>query len=66
MTGNICYSDCVFQTFIHTKIKPCRIGSVVNVSAPRTVVREFASRPGHTKDHHKNGKNCLPAQARMH
>ena len=27
----------------------------------RTVGREFASRPGHTKDHHKNGKNCLPA-----
>ena len=22
---------------------------------------EFASRPGHTKDHHKNGINCLPA-----
>ena len=21
----------------------------------------FASRPGHTKDHHKNGTNCLPA-----
>ena len=27
----------------------------------RTVGREFASRPGHTKDHHKNGTNCLPA-----
>ena len=25
------------------------------------VGREFASRPGHTKDHHKNGTNCLPA-----
>ena len=22
---------------------------------------EFASRPGHTKDHHKNGTNFLPA-----
>ena len=21
----------------------------------------FASRPGHFKDHHKNGTNCLPA-----
>ena len=21
----------------------------------------YASRPGHTKDHHKNGTNCLPA-----
>ena len=34
---------------------PCRVGSVGNVSASRTVGREFASRPGHTKDHHKNG-----------
>ena len=37
------------------------IGSVGSVSASRTVGREFASRPGHTKDHHKNGTNCLPA-----
>ena len=34
---------------------------VGSVSASRTVGREFASRPGHTKDHHKNGTNCLPA-----
>ena len=27
----------------------------------RTVGREFASRSGHTKYHHKNGTNCLPA-----
>ena len=40
---------------------PCRVGSVGSV----LVGREFASRPGHTKDHHKNGTNCLPAQARM-
>ena len=26
-----------------------------------TVGREFASRLSHTKDHHKNGANCLPA-----
>ena len=32
---------------------PCRVGSVGSVSASRTVGREFASRPGHTKDHHK-------------
>ena len=38
----------------------CRVGSVVSVSASRTVGREFASRPGHTKDHNKNGTNCLP------
>ena len=40
---------------------PCRVGSVDSVSASRTVGREFASRSGHTKDHHKNGTNCLPA-----
>ena len=31
------------------------------MSASRTVGRELASRPSHTKDHHKNGTNCLPA-----
>ena len=40
---------------------PCRVGLVVSVSASRTIGREFASLPGHTKDHHKNGTNCLPA-----
>ena len=40
---------------------PCRVGSVGSVCASRTVASKFASRPGHTKDHHKNGKNCLPA-----
>ena len=34
---------------------PCRVGSVGSVSASRTVGR------GHTKNHHKNGTNCLPA-----
>ena len=42
-------------------ISPCRVGSVGSVSASRTVGREFASRPGHIKDHHKNDTNCLPA-----
>ena len=37
-----------------------RVGSVGSVSASHTVGREFASRPGHTKDH-KNGTNCLLA-----
>ena len=41
--------------------RPCRVGSVGSVSASRTEGREFASRPGHTKGHHKNGTNCLPA-----
>ena len=43
--------------------KPCRVGLVVSVSVSHTVGREFASRPGHTKDHHKNDTNCLPLQA---
>ena len=42
-------------------IEQCRVGSVVSVSGSHTVGREFTSRPGHTKDHHKNGSNCLPA-----
>ena len=42
-------------------IRPCLVGLVVNVSASHTVGREFASLPVHTKDHHKNGTNCLPA-----
>ena len=32
---------------------------MVSVSASHTVDSEFASRPGHTKDHHKNGTDCL-------
>ena len=43
------------------KQSPCRVGLVVKVSASQTGDREFASRPGPTKDHHKNGTNCLPA-----
>ena len=38
----------------------CRVGFVVSVSTSHKVSHEFASRPGHTKDHHKNGTNCLP------
>ena len=45
----------------YNRDKPCRVGSVGSMSASRTVGREFASRPGHTKDGHKNGTNCLPA-----
>ena len=39
----------------------CPVGSVGSVSASRKVGCEFASRPGHTKDPHKNGTDCLPA-----
>ena len=43
---------------------PDRVGLVVGVSASHTVGRGFASRLGHTIDHHKNGTNYLPAWAR--
>ena len=43
----------------------CRIGLVVCVSDSRTEGRGFASRPGHTKDHHKNSTNCLPTWQAM-
>ena len=42
-------------------VSQCRVGLVVSVSASHTICHEFASRPGHTKNHHKNGTNCLPA-----
>ena len=59
---------CVYYgiyAFVKAILLPCRVGSVGSVSASRTVGREFASRPGHTKDHHKNGTNCPPAWACM-
>ena len=43
------------------KSGPCLVGLVVSMSASHTEGRVFASRPGYTKDHHKNGTNCLPA-----
>ena len=59
--GNPCSgSREVNNGILHSDI-PCRVGSVGSVSASHTVGREFASRPGHTKDHHKNGTNCIPA-----
>ena len=44
-------------------LKPRRVGLVVSVSASHAVGRGFASLLGYTKDHHKNGTNCLPAKA---
>ena len=41
--------------------KPCRVDLMVSVSISHTVGRGFVFRSGHTKDHHKNGTNCLPA-----
>ena len=43
------------------RVSLCWVGLVVSVSASHTVGRELASRPGNTKDHHKNGTNCFPA-----
>ena len=36
-----------------------RVSSVVSMLAARVVGRGFNPRLGHTKDHHKNGTNCL-------
>ena len=40
---------------------PCLVGLMVSMSASDTGGRGFASRQAHTKDHHKNGTNYLPA-----
>ena len=53
------------NTFIFIRC-PCRVGLVVSMSVSHRVGREFASRLGHTKDHHKNGTNCLPAWHVVH
>ena len=58
------YMHTCILTNIHACIHiytPFWVGLVVSVSAPHTVGREIASRWGHTKDHHKNGTNFLPA-----
>ena len=60
ITSSVLYSNCV-EMSPGSKLSPCWVGSVGSVSASRTLGREFASWPGHTKDHHKNGTNCLPA-----
>ena len=36
-------------------------GLVVDMSASHVVGNRLTSRLGHTKDHHRNGTNCLPA-----
>ena len=41
--------------------KKNRDGSVVSVSACHVEGHGNPSQPGHTKDHHKYGTNCLPA-----
>ena len=41
---------------------PCWDGLVVSVFTSLLVGPGFAPRPGHIKDHHKNGTNCLVAR----
>ena len=50
---NVCFGE--------TSCSLTYAGIAAIVSASHTVAREFASRPGHPKDHHKNGTNCLHA-----
>ena len=50
------------------KLAPCQVDLVVSVPASHTVGLGFASRSDHTKDHHKNGTDCLltlPAYVRV-
>ena len=49
---------CLWLKMMYNYILPCRVGLVVSVPASHTVARGFASRLGHTKDHHTN---YLPA-----
>ena len=58
LTISVCLHSFVKRAYTR-KLAPCRVGLVVSVSASHTVV---GSRPpGRTKDHHKNGTNCLCA-----
>ena len=50
-TAQICYKLCVDKWF---------------ACPTRMVGHGFMSWPGHTKDRHRNGTNCLPAWHRMH
>ena len=61
LTSKVIPRQCLIVVVALCLLGPCRVGAVGSMSASRTVGREFASRPGHTKDHHKNGTNCLPA-----
>ena len=55
----------IWQYYFKVTFQPCWVGLVVSVSVSHPVGREFTSWPGHTKDHHKNGTNCLPAWHEM-
>ena len=47
-TSHSCCTKSVIRLQFIYCVKPCRVGLVVSMS-------------GHTKDHPKNGTNCLPA-----
>ena len=49
----------LFLRFIQVLLR--RVGLVVNMSASHAVGRRFAPLPGHAKDNHINGTNCLLA-----
>ena len=55
---NIAVSVMHKQSYRASDCLLCRVGLVVSLSASHTVGGRFASRLGHTKDHHTN---CLPA-----
>ena len=50
-------------TYPASCMTPASVKIFYRVGLAQSVGREFAtsSRPGHTKDNHKNGTNCLPA-----
>ena len=64
-TCSLFCAKALYRTGCSLNVIPCRVGLVVSVYASHTVGREFACRPGHTKDHHKNGTYCLPARHAM-
>ena len=49
------------RSYDQSGILSLRVVLVDSMSASHTGGRGFTSLPGHTKDHHKNGTNCLPA-----
>ena len=49
----------------NTKYRLRRFGVAFSVCASHVVGRVFVPQPGHTRDHYKNGTNCLPAWRSM-
>ena len=51
---------CVYIALLVLSLAQCWDGVVVSLFASHVVGCGFMSRPGHTKHHHENGRNCLP------